>query len=100
MSIRMFDAVADPLAHHRITLRFLQAGSLLRQQLNMLLSGSSLRDLGELESEVAKLAMVPVVERIIEARASGVRHAIMRRSHGRSSGVRASLTLRLPELMR
>ena len=86
-SIRMLDSVTEPLAHHRITLRFLQDCTILRQQLNAFLAGTPLRELPDLEMEVGKLSLVRIVERIIEARASSVRHAIVRRSHGRSQSI-------------
>ncbi len=54
-------------------------------------------DLPELNAEVAKLMFIPVVERIIESRASNLRYSL--REHLKSkSGKGASLGLRLPGL--
>ena len=97
-AIRKFEQHGDlpGHAHHRTTLKFLQPGGLLRADVDRYIAGASLADLPALHNEIAKLAFVPVVERIIEARASHVRRALVKA--GRASGVHASLELRLGEL--
>ncbi len=87
--------VADT-AHHRVTIEPLSPNGELRPLLEQYIAGSPLADLPALESEVAKLSFTPIVERIIEARASNIRHAL--RDHKIKAGKGASLGLWLPEL--
>jgi hypothetical protein len=95
--LRLYDSCDDAAAHHRISVRVLQRGSELRLHVEQFVAGESLAELPSLETEVARLAFIPVCERIIEARASNLRHAL--REHQKlKSGKGASLGLRLPEL--
>ena len=92
--VRLFEATsAAPLnTHHKVTLKFMTGE--IRQELDRWLTGAPMQDCARLQREVAKLRLIPVCERIIEARGSQVSHAL-----GSSKGpVRASLSLRLPEL--
>ena len=66
-SVTLFNMVpAEEEFHHPLAWRLLSAGSLLREQINAFVAGSSLADLPELLMEVASLAFTPVVERVIE----------------------------------
>ena len=90
-------AAANIIAHHRVTEKFMSPGCVLRTQLDRFIAGASLSDLPELQMEVSKLAFIPVVERVIEGRASQVRRAL-RYSSKTSCGKTASLGVRLHEL--
>ena len=82
-------------AHHRTTTKFLQPEGALREQVDNFIAGVPLAQLPQLNVELGKLALIPVVERVIEARASHIRNAL--KGGSRKSGVRASLGLRLAE---
>jgi hypothetical protein len=97
--VRLFSlgAAVPEEGHHRLSVRFLAHGENLRRELDSYIAGIPLSDLPSLSTEVAKLAFIPVVERIIEARAGHLRHSL--KDHKIKSGKGASLGLRLPELM-
>jgi hypothetical protein len=84
-----------PDGHHRLTNKFLRVDGPLRQQLDRFIAGEDLSELADLLVEAGRLALIRIVERVIEARASHLRQALKRGN--RKSGVRASLGLRLPE---
>jgi hypothetical protein len=80
-------------AHHRMTNKLLQPGGPLRDHVDRFIAGEDMAQ--HLNTEVGKLSAIPIVERVIEARASHIRQALKRGC--RKSGVRASVGLRLPE---
>ena len=83
---------APASSHHKVTLRFMTGE--VREELDHWIQGASLLTCPRLQVEIAKLGLIPVCERIIEARGSQVSHSL-----GAARGpVRASLSLRLPEL--
>ena len=84
-------------AHHRVAVKFLDPRGHIRKLVDQWLSGTSIKDpsLELLFMEVAKLGLIPVVERVIEGRASQVRHALTGKH---ATPVLASLALRLDEL--
>ena len=84
----------DEVSLHRVAQKFLSETSSLRIDMDRWISGEPLAHLPHLQSEVQKLALVPIVERVIESRASHIRAALR---SSRSGPVRASLALRMPE---
>ena len=85
----------DPSSHHRVTWRFLQPQSLLRDQLQKLATSHELRQLPELEYALKVLGFVPVVERVVEGQHSLVhRHA----GYRQVTGAYVSCALRMPQI--
>eukprot|EP00971_Amphidinium_carterae_P096491 1909440-Amphidinium_carterae.4 len=80
--------------HHAVTLKFMVGE--LRTELDRWLQGVPLSDVPALEAEIGKLSLIPVCERIIEARGSQVSSQF--RKHTHAGPVRASLALRLPQI--
>ena len=83
--------------HHRITWRFLEPGSLLRQQLQRMADDGqlSMEDIHELQYEIACLRFIPVVERVVEAE-----HSLVHRHGGyrKVTGAYISCSERLGEI--
>eukprot|EP00971_Amphidinium_carterae_P196919 3908398-Amphidinium_carterae.2 len=79
---------------HRVARKFLSQSSSLRQYLERWVAGEHLAALEPLKNELSKLMLIPVVERIIEARGNHVRLAFATLRH---SGLRASIALRFAE---
>ncbi|CAE7374325.1 unnamed protein product [Symbiodinium sp. CCMP2592] len=83
--------------HHRITWRFLAPGSELEQQLRRLADDAnvSLKDLPQLQYEIACLRFIPVVERVVEAE-----HSLVHRHGGyrKVTGAYISCAERLQEI--
>eukprot|EP00974_Lingulodinium_polyedra_P124418 11190565-Lingulodinium_polyedra.AAC.2 len=76
-------AAADETSMHRVAIKFLSPHGVLRGLLEQWINGAHLVDppLRHLLDEIAKLSNIPVVERVIESRASDVNHALQ---HNRS----------------
>ncbi len=95
--VEEFDKLpAEPIHHHPLTWKILGPGSPLRGQVDALANGDDvLSNLPELESEIAPLAMVPVVERIVEGS-----HSLVHRHTGyrRVTGAYVSCAHRLEEM--
>ena len=86
--------VPDPsLVHHPITLQFLSPGGVLRPMVQAFADGEPMNRL--LQSEVSKLAFMPVVERSIEAQHSLISRRVQKNWR---SGRIVSLTLRVPDI--
>ena len=96
--VKMFDEspqIED--LHDRVTWHWLSPGSVLRQQIDKLVSGTPLSELHQLKQAVAELMFVPIVERVQEAE-----HSIVTREtvYWNVTGAYVSLLLRFPESVR
>lgn len=86
---------AEPIHHHCLTWRIMSPKSTLRAQVEALAQGRELSSMLELSCEVARLAFIPVVERIVEGAHSLVhRHA----GYRKVSGAYVSCSQRFPEM--
>lgn len=96
-AVEEFDKLpAEPIYHHPLTWKILGPGSPLRSQVDALANGGDvLSNLPGLESEIAPLAMVPVVERIVEGS-----HSLVHRHTGyrKVTGAYVSCAHRLEEM--
>ena len=65
--LRMWEACADPAAHHRLTVYVCSPDTAVGEQLRLFAVGAERRSLPALYAIACKLAMVPVTERCVEA---------------------------------
>ena len=96
--VKMFDeSPQNEDLHDRVTWHWLSPGSVLRQQIDKLISGTPLSELHQLKQAIAELMFVPIVERVQEAE-----HLIVARetTNRHVTGACVSLLLRFAEIVR
>ena len=95
--VKMFDeSPQNEDLHDRVTRHWLSPGSVLRQQIDKLISGTPLSELHQLKQAIAELMFVPIVERVQEAEHSIVTREIVYRN---VTGAYVSLLLRFPVIL-
>ena len=95
-ALQRFDALPQASLHHRLTLKYLAAGTEGRREMEAFVGGAPLEDLPTLRKFVWSLQFAPTVERVQEGDHSIVNTFVNKR--GRFSGAFVSTRLRFQEI--
>jgi len=85
-AVKIYDAAADEDLQHRVAHMFWKVGTLLREQIELLIQGVDLlhEKLKQLRRAVHRLGLIPVVQMVIGATYSIIHKSVMSRHIGRS----------------